>query len=97
MEIAPYYKLIGHEVVPEHDENAYWLWRKTADRIVFHTELHGHMVTTVFHGIIRLWFETTVVRDGDWNELWSDHAWSWEEAKAKHEEAIEYVESELVA
>jgi hypothetical protein len=97
MEIAPFYKLIGHEVVPEHDEDAYWLWRKTADRLVFSTELHDHLVSTVFHGLGRLWFETMVFPEGKWDDLWSGHAWSWEDAKAKHQEAIEYVESELVA
>jgi hypothetical protein len=96
MEHAPYYKLIGHEVVPEHSFKAYREWWSSADRVVACTELPEHIVSTVFVGLGRLWFETTVL-SSDLGDTWSAHSWSWEEALAKHQEAIEYAESELVA
>jgi hypothetical protein len=93
---APYYRLEGHDVVPEHDLIAYIKWKNKGEHVIARAELHGFRVSTVFVGTGRLWFETMVFRTGQWNDLWSGHAWTWEEALAKHQEAIEYVESELV-
>lgn len=96
-----FYKLINNIPTP-CDVYEYGEWRKTNDKHIFHDELNGMFVSTVFLGLnlgmfrgTDLFFETMIFRGSregivEWSGLYEDRYETYEQAAVGHKKALRW-------
>lgn len=88
----------GHYIMDKNhrlqktDLHTWAMWFATHDRRVDITETSFHNVSTVFIGLVGDLFETMIWEKSA--DTWRDEQWrysGWEEAKAGHRAAVDYI------